>query len=57
MNGPDNRERLYSDEDIEELLVKAQRMGLNLSKGSDLEHLEIGELERLVTVVWCNDKS
>ena len=52
MSGPlELRERLYSDDDIEELLLKAQRMGLNLDKGSDLNQLEIGELERLVTVV------
>jgi hypothetical protein len=45
------RERLYSDEDVVELLQKAMAMGLNLEKGSDLAMLEIGELERLVTVV------
>jgi hypothetical protein len=45
------RERLYSDEEVCELLHKAMAMGLNLEKGSDLEYLDIGELERLVTVV------
>jgi hypothetical protein len=46
-----SRERLYSDDDIAELLARAIRMGLNLEKGSDLEAIDIGELERLVTVV------
>lgn len=45
------RERLYSDEEVVELLERAMQMGLNLDKGSDLEALDIGELERLVTVV------
>ncbi len=45
-----DRERLYSTEEIVELLEKAQRKGLNLAKGSDLEALTIGELERLVNV-------
>jgi len=51
MSDPHNRERLYSDEDIVELLEKAMRMGLCLEKDSNLEALDIGELERLVTVV------
>jgi hypothetical protein len=46
-----NRERLYSDDDIVALLQKAERMGLDLSKGSDVEQLAIGDLEQLVTVV------
>jgi len=50
MNGPD-RERIYADEQIVQLLEKAAQMGLVLDKGSDLEQLTIGELERLVTVV------
>jgi hypothetical protein len=50
MSGQD-RERIYSDTEIVELLEKAQRMGLDLSKGSDLEQLAIGELERLVSTI------
>jgi len=45
------RERIYGDEEIVELIAKAQRMGLPLDKDSDLANLDIGELERLVTVV------
>jgi hypothetical protein len=45
------RERLYSDEDIVELMQKAQSMGLDLDKGSDLEQLAIGDLERLVSTI------
>jgi len=45
------RERIYSDSEITELLERALRMGLNLDKGSDLEQLQIPELERLVTVL------
>jgi hypothetical protein len=51
MSDLDNRERLYSDQDIVELLQKAERMGLDLSKGSYLEQLPIGELERLVSTI------
>jgi len=50
MNGPD-RERIYTDEEIVELLEKAAQMGFVLDKGSDMEQYTIGELERLVTVV------
>jgi len=50
MSGPD-RERIYTDAEIVELLEKAARMGLSLDKGSYLEQATIGELERLVTVV------
>jgi len=45
------REKIYSDEEIVALLIKAQDMGLNLKKGSELEDYTIGELERLVTQV------
>ena len=45
------RERLFSDEEICELLEKAAALGLSLERGSDLEQLTIGELERLVNVV------
>jgi len=47
----DDRERLFSDEEICELLEKAAAMGFSLEKGSDLEQLSIRELERLVSVV------
>jgi hypothetical protein len=47
----ERREHMYSDDEIVELLGKAERMGLNLDKGSDLESLDLGELERLVTVL------
>ena len=43
-----NRERIYTDEDICELLEKAVAMGFVLERGSELEALTIGELERLV---------
>lgn len=42
-------ERLYSDDELVAMLEKAEAMGLNLEKGSDLEKLTIGELERLVS--------
>jgi hypothetical protein len=41
-------ERVYSDAEIAELLEKAERMGLNLDKGSDLEKLSLDELAQLV---------
>jgi len=41
-------ERTYSNEEIFELLEKAERRGLNLEKGSDLEKLTLEELEKLV---------
>jgi len=44
-------ERLYSDEEICELLEKAQAMWLSLEKGSELEQITLGDLERLVTQV------
>jgi len=50
MSGPD-RERIYTDAEIVELLEKAARMGLPLDKGSDLEQLAVGELDRLVSTI------
>jgi hypothetical protein len=46
-----DRDRLYLDEEIVELLEKAARMGMDLGKGSDLEYYSISELERLVNQV------
>jgi hypothetical protein len=45
------RERIYTDEEIVELLEKAARMGMPLSQGCELERYSIEELERLVTQV------
>ena len=41
-------ERLYSDDEIAELLEQAQSLGFSLEQGSELEHLTVGELDRLV---------
>ena len=41
-------ERMYSDDEIVELIQKAAMMGFSLEKGSPLEQLTIGDLERLV---------
>lgn len=41
-------ERTYSDSEIVDLLERAERMGLNLDKGSDLEKLTLDELTQLV---------
>jgi len=41
-------EHVYFDSEVEDLLEKAERMGLNLDKGSDLEKLTLDELAQLV---------
>jgi hypothetical protein len=41
-------ERLYSDEEIAVLLGEAKSLGFSLEKDSELEHLTVGELDRLV---------
>jgi hypothetical protein len=43
-------ERLYSEEEVIDLLAKAETIGLSLEAGSDLEKLTVGELDRLINV-------
>lgn len=50
-NPAELRERMYSDEEIVELVQKAICMGLPVDTDKGLANLNIGELERLVTVV------
>lgn len=42
------REQIYTDTEIVDLLEKAYAMGLDLRKGSELEQYTIGELDRMV---------
>jgi len=52
MIGPRNsRERLYSDEEICELIQKAKLMGLPIDTDREMAEMEIGELERLVSTI------
>jgi hypothetical protein len=44
----EDRDRFFSDAEIFDLLEKAEAAGFNLEKGSDLEQLSLGELDRLV---------
>jgi len=44
------RDRIVTDEEIVELLQKAQAMGFDLEKDSDLEKYTFAEVERMVTV-------
>lgn len=41
-------DRIYTEEEIIELLDRADRLGLSLESGSDIEKLTIADLERLV---------
>jgi hypothetical protein len=43
-------EHLYTHSDVCELLEKAEAMGFSLEKGSELENLTVGDLERIVTL-------
>jgi hypothetical protein len=43
-------ERLYSEEEVIDLLAKAEAIGLSLEAGSELEKLTVAELDRLVNV-------
>jgi hypothetical protein len=47
----DTRERIWSDEEIVELLEKAAAMGLPLDQGCELERYSISELDRMVNQV------
>jgi hypothetical protein len=44
----DPRERIWSDEEIVELLEKAAAMGLPLDQGCELERYSVSELDRMV---------
>jgi hypothetical protein len=46
-----DRERIFSDEEICDLLERAQALGFSLDKGSELEQLTLAEVERLVNAV------
>ncbi len=41
-------DRIYTEEEIVDILEKASQLGLSLDPGSDLEKLTVAELERLV---------
>jgi len=43
-------ERLYSEEEVIELLEKAEAIGLNLDAGSPLEKMTVADLDRLINV-------
>ena len=45
-----SRERIFSDEEICDLLERAAALGFSLDKGSELEQLSICELEKLISL-------
>lgn len=47
----DQRERIWTDEEIVELLAKAHDMGLPLEQGCELEAYTVSELDRMVNQV------
>lgn len=44
-------ERTYSDEEIVELLEKAEALGFSTAQGSELEHLTLAQIDNLVHTV------
>lgn len=43
-------DHLYTHGEVCDLLERAQKLGFSLDKGSELEHLTVAELHRLVEV-------
>jgi len=43
-----DRERFFSDDEICELLERAERAGFSLERGSELEKLSLADVERLL---------